>query len=118
MHKRLRVMLMAVLVVAALLAAAAPALAAHRPTRVLLITMDQMKPEYVKQFNMTNMLWLQSHGANFDKAYVGQMASETVVSHNTIVSGLFPKHMGLFDEVMRDTENVLGYGAGAIVTTG
>jgi len=111
-------MLVAVVVVATLLAAAAPALAAHRPTRVLIITMDQMKPGYAKQFGMTNMLWLQNHGANFNKAYVGQMASETVVSHNTIVSGLFPKHMGWSDEVMRDTENVLGYGAGAIVTTG
>ena len=46
------------------------------------------------------------------------MASETVVSHNTIVSGLLPKHMGWSDEVMRDTDNVLGYGAGAIVTVG
>ena len=33
-----------------------------------------------------------------------QMASETVVSHNTIVSGLLPKHMGWSDEVMRDVE--------------
>ena len=46
------------------------------------------------------------------------MASETVVSHNMIVSGLLPKHMGWSDEVMRDIDNVLGYGAGAIVTVG
>lgn len=117
MHKRLRVMLMAVVVVAALLVAAAPVLAA-KPTRVLIVTMDQMKPSYAKQYDMSNVLWLQNHGANFNKAYVGQMASETVVSHNTIVSGLFPKHMGWSDEVMRDTGNVLGYGAGAIITVG
>jgi hypothetical protein len=55
---------------------------------------------------------------NFKNAHVGQMASETVVSHNTIVSGQFPKHMGWSDEVLRDVDNVLGYGAGAIVTVG
>jgi predicted AlkP superfamily pyrophosphatase or phosphodiesterase len=91
---------------------------AGQPKRVLIITMDQMKPWYVQQYDMTHMLWLQNHGVNFNKAYVGQMASETVVSHNTIVSGLFPKNMGWSDEVLRDVDNVLGYGAGAIVTVG
>jgi len=117
MLKRLRVLFVAVVVLAALLAAAAPAFA-QKPTRVVIVTMDQMKPWYAKQYNMTNVLWLQNRGAHFPKAYVGQMASETVVSHNTIVSGLFPKHMGWSDEVMRDTGNVLGYGAGAIITVG
>ena len=41
------------------------------------------------------------------------MASETVVSHNVMVSGLFPKHMGWSDEAFRDSSNVLGYGASA-----
>ena len=63
------------------------------------------------------MKWLQSRGVNFNNAYVGQMASETVVSHNSIVSGQFPKH-GPADEVMRDVDDVLGYGEGAIVTVG
>jgi hypothetical protein len=77
-----------------------------------------MKPWYVNAYDMDNIRWLQNHGVNFKNALVGQMASETVVSHNTIVSGQFPKHMGWQDEVMRDTENVLGYGAGAIITVG
>ena len=46
------------------------------------------------------------------------MASETVVSHNVMVSGLFPKHMGWSDEAFRDVDDVLGFGAGAIVTSG
>ncbi len=46
------------------------------------------------------------------------MASETVVSHNVMVSGLFPQHMGWSDEAIRDVDNVLGYGANAIVTVG
>jgi len=118
MLRRMRVMLVAVVVVAALLAAAAPASAVHRPTRVMIVVMDQMQPGYARQYNMTNVLWLQNKGLNFPNAYVGDMASETVVSHNVMVSGLFPKHMGWSDEAIRDVDNVLGYGADAIVTTG
>jgi hypothetical protein len=107
-----------VLIVLVALVIAAGAAFAAKPTKVIIVTMDQMRPEYAQQFNMTHVLWLQNHGANFKNATVGQMASETVVSHNTIVSGQLPKHMGWTDEVMRDTGNVLGYGAGAIVTVG
>ncbi len=100
-----------------LLVAAGAALA-ETPSRVLMVVMDQMQPGYAEQFDMTNVLWLQDQGVDFANAYVGAMASETVVSHNVMVSGLLPKHMGWSDEVLRDTGNVLGYGAGAIVTTG
>jgi arylsulfatase A-like enzyme len=92
--------------------------AVAKPSKVVIITMDQMKPWYVGAYDMDNLRWLQANGVNFKNAVVGQMASETVVSHNTIVSGLFPKHMGWSDEVMRDVDDVLGYGAGAIVTVG
>ena len=100
-----------------LLLAASVAMAGT-PKRVMIVVMDQMRPEYAKQFDMTNVLRLQKHGVSFPNAYVGDMASETVVSHNVMVSGLFPKHMGWSDEAIRDVDNVLGYGAGAIVTVG
>jgi hypothetical protein len=77
-----------------------------------------MQPGYAKQFAMTNVLSLQQHGVTFPNAYVGDMASETVVSHNVMVSGQFPKHMGWSDEAFRDVDNVLGFGANAIVTSG
>jgi hypothetical protein len=118
MVKRVRVMLVALLVLSAMLAAAAPALAVHRPTRVMVVVMDQMRPEYAKQFDMSNILWLQSNGVTFPNAYVGDMPSTTVMSHNVIVSGQFPKHMGWSDEAIRDADNILGYGENAIVTTG
>ena len=118
MLKRLRVLFVAVAVLAALLAAAAPALAVNRPTRVMIVVMDQMQPGYAKQFNMTNVLWMQNKGVNFPTAWVGDMASETVVSHNVMVSGMFPKHMGWSDEAFRDVDNILGYGENAIVTSG
>jgi len=97
---------------------AGTARAATTPSHVLIVVMDQMHPEYAKQYNMTNVLWLENHGAWFPNAYVGDMASETVVSHNVMVSGLFPKHMGWSDEAFRDTGNVLGdtSGKGIYVT--
>ncbi len=118
MVKRLRVLFMVVMCLGALLALAVPALAVHRPTHVMIVVMDQMQPGYAKQFAMTNVLSLQQHGVTFPNAYVGDMASETVVSHNVMVSGQFPKHMGWSDEAFRDVDNVLGFGANAIVTSG
>ena len=118
MVKRLRVLFMVTMCLGALLALAVPAFAVHRPTHVMIVVMDQMKPEYAKQFSMTNVLDLQQHGVTFPNAYVGDMASETVVSHNVMVSGQFPKHMGWSDEAFRDVDNVLGFGANAIVTSG
>lgn len=106
-----------VTMLAILLAAASVAMAAT-PKRVLIVVMDQMHPEYAKQYNMKNVLWLQNHGASFRNAYVGDMASETVVSHNVMVSGLFPKNMGWSDEAFRDTGNVLLGGANGIYVTG
>jgi len=100
-----------------LLVAAGAALAA-KPSRVLLVVMDQMQPGYASKYDMTNVLWLQSKGVDYANAWVGDMASETVVSHNVMVSGLYPKNMGWSDEAIRDTQNILGYGANAIVTVG
>ena len=40
------------------------------------------------------------------------MASETVITHNVITSGQLPRDMGWADEAFRDTDNVLGVGAG------
>ena len=118
MGRSLRVIFMVMMCVGALLALAVPALAVHRPTHVMIVVMDQMQPGYAKQFAMTNVLSLQQHGVTFPNAYVGDMASETVVSHNVMVSGQFPKHMGWSDEAFRDVDNVLGFGANAIVTSG
>ena len=107
-----------VFIVLLILMVAAGAALGKTPTRVMIVVMDQMRPEYAQQYDMSNVLWLQSQGVNFKNAYVGDMASETVVSHNVMVSGLFPKHMGWSDEAFRDVDNLMGFGAGAIVTSG
>jgi Type I phosphodiesterase / nucleotide pyrophosphatase len=95
-------------------ASAAPA----HPNRVLIVLFDQMIPEYANQFDMPNFRSLRDAGTNFKKAYLGYMASETVIAHNVITSGQLPKHMGWTDEAYRDAGDLLGKGAGAMHITG
>jgi type I phosphodiesterase/nucleotide pyrophosphatase len=83
------------------------------PSRVLIIVLDQMRPDYVERFDMANVRALLNGGVNFPRAVLGHMAAETVISHNVITSGLFPKHMGWTNEVYRDVGNVLGGGNNA-----
>src|SRR4051812_15846601 len=93
----------------------------HRPAppdRVLIVLFDQMLPQYADQFAMPNFRGLRGHGTSFGQAYLGYMASETVIAHNVITSGLQPKHMGYTDEAYRDTRNVFGKGYDAMHITG
>lgn len=106
------------IIVLLVLLVAAGAAAAAKPTHVMIVVMDQMQPGYAQQYDMKNVLWLENHGVNFGNAWVGDMASETVVSHNVMVSGLYPGRMGWSDEAIRDVDNTLGYGENAIVTVG
>ena len=88
------------------------------PTRVLIVLFDQMIPQYANQFDMPNFRSLRDAGTNFKNAYLGYMASETVIAHNVITSGQLPKHMGWTDEAYRDADNLFGKGAGAMHITG
>jgi hypothetical protein len=97
----------------------APAAAAgpDAPTRVLIIVMDQMRPEYVERFDMENVAALMGGGVNFRRAILGHMAAETVISHNVMTSGMLPKRMGWANEVMRDADDVFGATEGEYVVT-
>lgn len=77
-----------------------------------------MQPGYADRFGMTNFKKLRDTGTNFKDAYLGYMASETVISHNVIVSGKTPKNMGWVDEGFRDTRDQLGAGANKMWVTG
>ena len=100
---------------------AAPASAApkqpDRPSRVVIIVLDQARPDTISRYHMKNVQELQRKGTTFPNAIVGDMAAETVISHNVITSGLFPKHMGWSNELYRDQDNVLGAGAGTYHVT-
>ena len=78
------------------------------PQRVLIIVLDQLRPDYIDTFDMRNVKALMRDGVSFDNAYLGHMASETVISHNVITSGQLPRDMGWSDEAHRDVDGVLG----------
>ena len=83
-----RVGALAALVV--LLVACAPAWGHGKPEppkRVLILVIDQFRPDYVDTFDMRNVRKLMRDGVSFDNAYLGHMASETVITHNVITSG-------------------------------
>ena len=70
--------------------------------------LDQARPDTIQRYGMKNVQELMKKGTSFPNALVGHMAAETVVSHNVITSGQFPKHMGWSNEVHRDVDGVLG----------
>jgi hypothetical protein len=89
----------------------------ERPTRVLIIVLDQMRPDYVERFDMENVRALMDGGVNFKNAILGHLAAETVISHNVMTSGMLPKHMGWSNEVMRDVDDIFGAAEGEYVVT-
>lgn len=107
----------AVAAVVVALVAAGPAWSAP-PQRVLVLVLDQLRPDYVERFDMRNVKRLMDDGVAFGNAELGHMASETVITHNVLTSGRRPGRMGWSDEVLRDSDNVLGAGADAMWITG
>ena len=103
-----------------LLGAGAPAGAlgqAARPERVLIVVVDQFRPDYVGTFAMRNVRALMRDGVDF-AACLGHMASETVITHNVITSGRLPRDMGWADEAFRDSDDVLGAGRDSMWISG
>ena len=79
-----------------------------KPKHVVIIMLDQARTDTIDRYDMKNVQRLQRKGKNFPNGLVGHMAAETVISHNVVTSGLFPKHMGWSNEVYRDVNGVLG----------
>ena len=98
--------------------AAGPPAAPPPPTRVVIVLFDQMVPAYADRFDMPNFRRIRDAGTEFKQAYLGYMASETVIAHNVIMSGQSPRHMGWVDEAYRDSGNLFGKGADAMHITG
>jgi hypothetical protein len=109
---RRRMLFVAVVASLAAVAVLAPPVQAQpgRPTHVVVIMLDQARPDTIDRYDMENVQELQRQGASFPNALVGHMAAETVISHNVITSGLLPRDMGWSNEVYRDSANLLGAG--------
>lgn len=102
------IVILALLGVSAMGPVAASASPPDGPERVLIIVLDQTRRDTISRYGMTNVRHVMNGGVSFPNAYLGHMAAETVISHNVITSGQFPKNMGWSNEVYRDVGGVLG----------
>ena len=107
-RRRMMFLAFAVSLIMATLFTAFAQAAPDRPSRVVIIVLDQARPDTITRYGMENVQELQRKGTSFSDAYVGHMAAETVISHNVITSGRLPKNMGWTNEVYRDVGGVLG----------
>ncbi|MGH7530511.1 MAG: alkaline phosphatase family protein [Gemmatimonadales bacterium] len=69
-----------------------------RPRLVLVITVDQLRPDYFDRWKHQltgGLLRLYTEGAVFTEAYQDHAVTETAPGHATILSGLWPAHNGI-----------------------
>src|SRR5688572_26381306 len=69
-----------------------------RPKLVVVITVDQLRPDYFTRWKsqLTGGLGqLANEGAFFTDAYQDHAVTETAPGHSTILSGLWPAHTGI-----------------------
>ncbi len=75
-----------------------PAAAPPRPKLVVVITVDQLRPDYFDRWKsqLTGGLFqLVNEGAVFADGYQDHAVTETAPGHSTILSGLWPAHTGI-----------------------
>ena len=94
-----------------------PASSPSRPKLVVVITVDQLRPDYLTRWKsqLTGGLGqLVSEGAVFTDGYQDHAVTETAPGHSTILSGLWPAHTG----IIRNLEGVQDSLAPLLGTTG
>jgi predicted AlkP superfamily pyrophosphatase or phosphodiesterase len=80
-----------------LLAGVGPA-PAPRPRLVVVITVDQLRPDYLDRYRPQlkgGFAMLLKTGASFTDAYQDHAVTETAPGHSTILSGRWPVHTGI-----------------------
>ncbi len=83
------------LLLAGLGAGSAPA---PRPRLVVVITVDQLRPDYLERYRPQlkgGFAMLLKTGASFTDAYQDHAVTETAPGHSTILSGRWPVHTGI-----------------------
>jgi predicted AlkP superfamily pyrophosphatase or phosphodiesterase len=83
---------------AACAALAAPAAAQQRPRLVVVITVDQLRPDYFERFKSQltgGLARLAAEGAFFTNAAQDHAVTETAPGHATVLSGRWPRHTGI-----------------------
>src|SRR5213594_1506344 len=95
----------------------APPSAPPRPRLVVVITVDQMRPDYFTRWKSQlsgGLAQLANEGAFFTDGYQDHAVTETAPGHSTILSGLWPAHTG----IISNSEGVLDSLAPLLGTTG
>ena len=78
--------------------AAAPLAAQQRPKLVVMITVDQLKPDYFERYKHQlsgGLAKLAKDGAFFTQAAQDHAVTETGPGHSTLLSGRWPRHNGI-----------------------
>ncbi len=78
--------------------AVAPPVVAERPTLVVLLTVDQLRPDYFERFGPQltgGLARLAQQGAFFTAAYQDHAITETAPGHASTLSGRFPRSTGI-----------------------
>jgi predicted AlkP superfamily pyrophosphatase or phosphodiesterase len=87
------------LLISGLGAGPAPALPPQtRPRLVVVITVDQLRPDYLDRYRPQlrgGFAMLLKNGASFTDAYQDHAVTETAPGHATILSGRWPAHTGI-----------------------
>src|SRR6266852_623489 len=89
----------------------------RRPKLVVVITVDQLRPDYLTRWKsqLTGGLGqLATEGAVFTDGYQDHAVTETAPGHATILSGMWPAHTG----IIRNSEGVQDSLAPLLGTTG
>jgi len=71
---------------------------APRPRLVVVITVDQLRPDYLERYRpqlLGGFATLLKTGASFTDAYQDHAVTETAPGHSTILSGRWPAHTGI-----------------------
>jgi hypothetical protein len=69
---------------------------------------DQMRPDYIDRFGLENFKRLRDSSRHYPDAYVGHLASQTVVAHLVMPTGLPPRALPWVDEAFVDEAGTLG----------
>jgi predicted AlkP superfamily pyrophosphatase or phosphodiesterase len=76
-----------------------------RPKLVVVITVDQLRPDYFSRWKSQftgGLAQLANEGAFFTEGYQDHAVTETAPGHSTILSGMWPAHTG----IIRNSEGV------------
>ena len=81
---------------------AVPPAPAPRPRLLLVITVDQLRPDYLDRYRpqlVGGFAMLLKRGAAFTEAYQDHAVTETAPGHATILSGRWPAHSGIMSNI-------------------